>query len=83
MLNYTMNITACDYLHIHTIMYVYIYIYIRVCMYIHPYIQIYGIAYVYEMLEMYSVGLYMLKVSNENSNHQFINLFIVNYQHVF
>ena len=81
MLNYTMNITACDYLHIHTIMYVYIYI--RVCMYIHPYIQIYGIAYVYEMLEMYSVGLYMLKVSNENSNHQFINLFIVNYQHVF
>ena len=52
-------------------------------MYIHPYIQIYGIAYVYEMLELYSVGLYMLKVSNENSNHQFINLFIVNYQHVF
>ena len=52
-------------------------------MYIHPYIQIYGIAYAYEMLEMYSVGLYMLKVSNENSNHQFINLFIVNYQHVF
>ena len=32
---------------------------------------------------MYSVGLYILKVSNENPNHQFINLFIVNYQYVF